>query len=127
MNIPGDDLSKGFARLEARDTTVEDPYALHRHKGLRSWWVYYNTWSVDGLPGMKREREHATLDSIHGAMIESGLKLTKSSTTSPALSSRELVILLLGLLLGIVGSLSVAQRSVSLSPFSYLSIRDWRL
>ena len=86
--------------------------------------MYYNTWSVDGLPGLKREQQRTTPKNIRGAMESSGLQLQDPHIRTTIVRMREASILVLGLFLGIAGTVLVFRSGIPVSSLSYTSIRD---
>ena len=94
----GNTINRYNSTLEARDSTVDDPYALHYEKGMKSWRVALNSWSLDGLPGLLRDRERATPDIMKGARDDSNLRIPlKPDQRRP---TREVTCLVVGLALG---------------------------
>lgn len=107
-------------RLERRDTEVEDPFTLHWETGLMSYWVKLNTWSIDGLPGLKQVMPRVTPADVKQAMAEFGLK--PSAPASKGRLAHELTIMLFGLILGML-LMSVVQRR-SQTTASLLRVGD---
>lgn len=102
----GDQLNQIAARMEARDSSAEDPYALHWEKGLLSYWVKINSWSIDGLPGMKQVMPRISREGIIEAMEEHGVRLPKGLSHGKL---HELSTILIGVLIGVL-LMSVLQR-----------------
>ncbi|PSS38039.1 hypothetical protein PHLCEN_2v124 [Hermanssonia centrifuga] len=65
----GDTHTKFAARLEERDSATDDPFSLPPDKGMMSYMVAMNTWSIDGLPGMMQNAERATKENIRKTMV----------------------------------------------------------
>ncbi|EKM54225.1 uncharacterized protein PHACADRAFT_257924 [Phanerochaete carnosa HHB-10118-sp] len=112
-------------RMEERDASVDDPYQLHHDKGLKSYWVRINSWSVDGLPGMKQCFSRMTPESIRQAMEQVGIKnptlsplaLPPPSQDSKGGKAHELTLLSIGLLLGAL-LMSAIQRRLQSAGFA---------
>ena len=77
------DLSVKF---ETADAGAEDPFSLGPDRGLSAYKVAWNTWSIDGLPGMKAFESRATKDGVVKMMNEHGLRPTLGPF-APRLSS----------------------------------------
>ena len=56
----------------------EDPYSLPAKKGLRSYWLHFNTWSIDGLPGFRQVSDRANKDLVRKVMSDVGLDYEKT-------------------------------------------------
>lgn len=89
---------------------AEDPYTV---KGLRSYTMEWNTWSVDGLPGVKVGAEKVSQERVKAVMASHGLGPSASPAVSTPRRSANtsilrfmqvspLVMLLLGILLGVL-------------------------
>jgi hypothetical protein len=113
----GDTLNKDNARKEAKDKSVEDPYAIDYNRGMKSWWVTLNSWSLDGLPGLMRDRERATAEIIKGARDDCGLKV-KPIKPHGRSAARDAAILVLGAILGTSITVSILQWRHLLPSFS---------
>ena len=92
-------------QLEGVDSMAEDPCAV---KGLMSYFLEWNTWSIDGLPGIKVNAEKVSREQIDSIMVRQGLGsslkirsdwLRRARQTSP-MNRPTLMTLLLGMLLG---------------------------
>lgn len=59
--------------LERNDNKTEDPFTLPAKKGLRSYWLHVNTWSIDGLPGFKQVANRVNKSIIESSMRDFGL------------------------------------------------------
>ncbi|KAI0802057.1 hypothetical protein BC629DRAFT_162982 [Irpex lacteus] len=70
-----DQLNKYFQRLEDKDASVDDPYSLHYENSFKNYMVTMNSWSIDGLPGLKFSNSRASDKLIRDTMIETGLEL----------------------------------------------------
>lgn len=86
--------------LEKQDMEVEDPYTLHWEKGIKSYWVKLNTWSIDGLPGLKHVMSRVTPQAIKQSMEEHGIK--QPAQLSRRVKGREATVLLIGVALGLL-------------------------
>lgn len=106
--------------MEARDSATEDPWTLPWQKGLMSYWVRINTWSIDGLPGLKQSMPRITAEAIRESMAEHGIKHA-TVTTSGKL--HEFCMMLIGLLLGIVLT-SVVQRGNRVASTPAICVGD---
>lgn len=95
----GDQLNKEAARMEARDAETEDPWTLPWQKGLMSYWVQINTWSVDGLPGLKQCMNRITPEGIRESAAEHGIKFEKPKAGGKL---QDVSMVLLGLVLGML-------------------------
>lgn len=71
----GDQLNKYFQRLEDKDASVDDPYSLHYESSFKNYMVTMNSWSIDGLPGLKFSNSRASDKLIRDTMVETGLEL----------------------------------------------------
>ena len=69
----GDVLNNWAATLEKNDKEAEDPFSLPMKKGLKSYWVHFNTWSIDGLSGFKQVSHKADKDIVQKVMTDVGL------------------------------------------------------
>ncbi|KAI0812688.1 hypothetical protein BC629DRAFT_1474848 [Irpex lacteus] len=105
-----DILDKWCDKLEKGDTTVEDPYTLDPERGFLSWLHNFNTWSVDGLPGLKSIRP-ASYETISSVMTKYGMtpppKSKKPNSHGGLLGSRGLhsvQMVLLGVGIGVLSS-----------------------
>lgn len=116
----GDQLNQIAARMEARDNSTEDPYALHWEKGLLSYWVKINSWSIDGLPGMKQVMPRISKEGIIEAMEEHGVHLPKG--LSPG-KLHELSTMLIGVFIGIL-LMSVLQRGTRVASAPSICVGD---
>ena len=105
--------------MEARDSATEDPWTLPWEKGLMSYWVKINTWSIDGLPGLKQSMPRITASGIKEAMAEHGIK----NTDRTGGKLRELSTMLIGLLLGIL-LMSVLQRGTRVASGPAICVGD---
>ena len=74
-----------------------------------SYWVKINTWSIDGLPGLKQSMPRITAEGIQQSMAEAGIKVRKQLKPGKL---QELSMLLVGLLLGIL-FMNMIQRRAS--------------
>lgn len=87
-----------MAIREKNDEKNPDPFSLPDTKGLQSYWVAKNTWSIDGLPGVRHIAHKATKQIVGQALKECGLSFEainqRGSTTDWP------VVLLIGVLLG---------------------------
>jgi len=101
------------SRFQDRDSTVDDPFKLHWQKGLMSYWVKINSWSIDGLPGLKQCMPRVTPKDVVKAMEEYGIvnKESLPVQVSKAGKANETTLLLIGLMLGAL-FMSVIQRRV---------------
>lgn len=99
---------------------VEDPYTLHWEKGIKSYWVKLNTWSIDGLPGLKLVMPRVTPQAIKQSMEEHGIK--RPAQVSGRAKAREVTRLLVGLMLGML-LIFVVQRGLQ-RPILRLCIGD---
>jgi len=99
-------MDKWAEKLEAGDAHTDDPYSLPFDRGFKQWLRTMNSWSIDGLPGMKLSND-ATSELIRQTMLRWGLD---PPTSSPRSTSSSAWMLLFGLLLGIVSS-ALAQKS----------------
>ena len=67
MLLPaGDTLKNWSATLEKNDMEAADPFALPMKKSLKNYWLHFNTWSMDGLPGFKQVASRANKGLIEG-------------------------------------------------------------
>ena len=57
-------------QLEGVDNMAEDPCSV---KGLMSYFLEWNTWSIDGLPGVKVNAEKVSKEQISSVMVRQGL------------------------------------------------------
>ncbi|PSS38040.1 hypothetical protein PHLCEN_2v125 [Hermanssonia centrifuga] len=75
-SVEGNALNDTMNYREVNDEHNDNPFALHHKKGLQSYWVFKNSWSIDGLPGLRRPHiaDRVTPDVIKSAMAECGLK-----------------------------------------------------
>lgn len=115
MDAAGDQLNKEAARAESRDDSAEDPYSLPITKpGMTMFQLLLNTWSVDGLPGLKHHHDKVTPEIVQKGMTVVGLKPPRAAHVTAG--AKELQMILVGLLLGVVTTLS-ALRAPSLLSF----------
>lgn len=80
---------------------------------MKKWWSTFNTWSIDGLPGMKRDAERYDPKGVREVMKNAGLKTLKPPSTKTTASRTkrgvgELNLVLFGVVLGVT-FMSVAQ------------------
>lgn len=106
-------LNKWSARLEEKDAETEDPWELHFEQSMKKWWSTFNTWSIDGLPGMKRDAERYDPEGVREVMKNAGLKTLEPPSTKTTASRTkrgvgELNLVLFGVVLGVT-FMSVAQ------------------
>ena len=73
IRCTGDQLTKYFQRLEDKDASVDDPYTLHYESSFRNYMVTMNSWSIDGLPGLKFSNNRASDELVRNTMVEAGL------------------------------------------------------
>ena len=69
-------MDKWCGMLEKGDRENEDPFSLSPYKSLKNYWLHYNTWSIDGLPGFRQMPEitaRANEDIVRKAMADTGL------------------------------------------------------
>ena len=62
--------------MERADREYEDPFSLSPKKSLKNYWLHFNTWSIDGLPGFRQMPEitaRANKDIIRKVMADTGL------------------------------------------------------
>lgn len=96
--------------LEGVDAMAEDPSTV---KGLRAYTLEWNTWSVDGLPGVKLGAEKVSKERVKAVMASHGLgpsaspgvsasRRWKSARMMRCVNLLPLVSLLLGMLLGVL-------------------------
>lgn len=97
---PGDVLKNWSVTLEKNDKEAEDPFALPSKKGLKSYWVHYNSWSMDGLPGFKGIEHKADKGLIHKVMAEVGLNPSETSVKRG--SSEWWMVFFVGIVLGVL-------------------------
>lgn len=80
---------------------------------MKKWWSTFNTWSIDGLPGLKRDAERYDPEGVREVMKGAGLKTLEPPGTK-TISSRtkrkvgEFNLVLFGVVLGVT-FMSVAQ------------------
>lgn len=123
--ILGDTLIKGSKLREENDEAAEDPYALHPLRGMKSWWVALNTWSMDGLPGMMTYKDRATPEIVQKILDLCGLKIKPIQSPATRHSTvRELCILIVGLLIGSSLTMMLLQGRSDLSTFN-VRIPSW--
>ncbi len=115
----GDTHTKFAARLEERDSATDDPFSLPPDKGMMSYMVAMNTWSIDGLPGMMQNAERATKENIRKTMVKYGLTPPGSRNLQfKWLQGERIGLVLVGIVLGIIVTILV---QLSSSP------KVWRL
>ena len=104
--------------MAARDAASDDPFLLPWERGLMSYWVRNNSWSIDGLPGLKQSVSRISAEDIQTAMKEVGIRLRGPLKMRKATASRshELSLLVVGLLLGML-FMAVLQRRAYVGPF----------
>lgn len=90
-------LKNWSATLEKNDNQAEDPYALPSKKGLKAYWLHFNTWSMDGLPGFKQVEHKANTSLVHKVMTDVGLDPSKTIASG---SLEKWSILVVGTVLG---------------------------
>jgi hypothetical protein len=96
--------------MEARDAEAEDPFTLPWEKGLKSYWAKINTWSVDGMPGLKQSAVRVTTTDIQKSMEEVGIKVRPPLRVTRS-KLQEMFTLVVGLLLGMF-IMQVRQRQI---------------
>ena len=93
-------------REEEDEAAPEDPekQALPVAKGLKYYWLSTNTWSVDGLPGMKSVEPLASAEIKKTTMEKSGLQaaVATQSSLTPGWVLGYILGLLMGMLLPMV-------------------------
>lgn len=105
-SIVGEQLNQEAKKMEVRDAALEDPYELPWNRGLKKYWVTINTWSIDGLPGLKRNLDKITPQGMRDAMHHAGLKNLEPPTgvfekaTAKGTKVQEIYMLVVGLVLG---------------------------
>ncbi|GJE92270.1 hypothetical protein PsYK624_084240 [Phanerochaete sordida] len=109
-------LNQVAARMEDKDAATEDPYTLHWEKGLLAYWVKINTWSIDGLPGLKQVLPRVTGDDVKQAMTEVGIKPPAQVLNMKGGKANELTVLLIGLMLGALLMSVIQRRLQGMSP-----------
>ncbi|KIP10940.1 hypothetical protein PHLGIDRAFT_64839 [Phlebiopsis gigantea 11061_1 CR5-6] len=92
-----DVLKNWSVTLEKNDSQAEDPYALPMKKGLKAYWLHFNTWSMDGLPGFKQVEHKANTGLVNKIMTDVGLDPSKMTNS---VSMEKWSILLVGAVLG---------------------------
>jgi hypothetical protein len=113
--FPGDVLNKFHETLEKNDKEADDPFSLPMKKGLKSYWVHFNTWSIDGLPGFKQVSSRANKGVIHGVMRDLGLD---PKVATRKVFSEWFVVLFVGMIIGfflatmVNGSVSSAAKNL---------------
>ena len=114
--IPGDVHTNFSVKLEKADADADDPFALGPTRSLKAYTVAWNTWSIDGLPGVKTDAERASREDIKKMMIKYGLPPPPEAGNISAAATRyglghgrlrAFLALLLGLLLGSVLTVAV--------------------
>lgn len=109
-SIPtGNTLTDWAHKREVIDTTDSSDSPLPPKKGLQYYWLSTNTWSIDGLPGMRRAASLATSDIIRTTMAEAGLPTTSSIKRAGA--ARWISVWLLGVIMGML-LLALMERGV---------------
>ncbi|GJE92271.1 hypothetical protein PsYK624_084250 [Phanerochaete sordida] len=73
-----DVLKNWSVTLEKNDREVEDPWSLHPKKSLKNYWLHFNTWSMDGLPGYKGVSDRANTALVRKVMSDVGLNYDNS-------------------------------------------------
>lgn len=115
--IAGDTHAKIATKLEKSDASVEDPYSLPPERGLKSYFLAWNTWSIDGLPGIKMGAERTTKEGIKKMMLEQGLT-DKAQALAASGANKSLdvyVAIILGILLGVAFTLASQRLNHSLA------------
>jgi hypothetical protein len=113
--FPGELLTKFAENLEKNDRKADDPFSLPMHKGLKSYWVHFNTWSMDGLPGFKQVSGRTNKGAIHSVMRDVGLN---PKTATRKVFSEWFVVLFVGVVIGfflataVNGNVSTAANSL---------------
>ena len=99
----GDTHTKVAEKLEAGDAKAEDPYSLPTERGLKSYTVAWNTWSIDGLPGVRQVAERMpTKETIRKKMIEEGIPAEELAIRLSNDRQQWVLLVLFGLILGVV-------------------------
>ena len=112
---------------ERNDVGTPDPFSLPDTKGLHSYWVAKNTWSLDGLPGVRHIAHKATKKIVGESLKECGLSFEainrRGSTTDWP------VVLVIGIALGLLLAIVVQNASgvLASSLTSYTCFRDYCL
>lgn len=68
-------LNDEFEKREEGDAATDDPHSLHFRKGLQSYWAAKNSWSLDGLPGVKSIRNNIRAERVDEVLR--GCRLTR--------------------------------------------------
>ncbi|KAI0339774.1 hypothetical protein BDW22DRAFT_1335620 [Trametopsis cervina] len=117
-----DALDKWSAKLEAGDAAAEDPHALHFERGFTSWLRTVNTWSIDGLPGMRHAAAKPEPEKIREVMVQWGLDPPKERERGGRGGGMHGVAMLaVGLVLGVASSYLV-QTGVVAARFTAQSL-----
>jgi len=105
------DLLKNWAEnAEKTDREHEDPFTLSPLRGLKSFWLHNNSWSMDGLPGYRQVSDRADEGFVRKAMSGVGLNYDNAHVARKGMSDWWLT-LSVGVGLGFV--LSTAVRPVT--------------
>ncbi|KAJ3528810.1 hypothetical protein NM688_g7943 [Phlebia brevispora] len=98
-------------QLEKVDATAEDPYAA---KGLKSYILDWNTWSIDGLPGVRTNASRVSRKQTRQFMAQHGLNPAKEGAGRGMRYARVVAFLalLLGVVLGMLLTVLVQENSV---------------
>ena len=111
--------------VDESETIPDSP--LPPQKGIKYYWVSTNSWSIDGLSGMKQVKPLASTDIIRTKMMECGLP-TSSLDTSRTFNW--ILVWLLGVMMG-MAFLTVTQKSGAIQnldiPQSARRLLDFRM
>ena len=73
MHYSGNTLNDNMSKREKNDEITEDPFSLPPAKGLHSYWAATNSWSLDGLPGVRSIAQMVRNDRVDETLSKSGL------------------------------------------------------
>ncbi|KAI0087798.1 hypothetical protein BDY19DRAFT_1049115 [Irpex rosettiformis] len=115
-----DQLNKYFQRLEDKDASVDDPFSLPYESGFRNYMVTMNSWSVDGLPGLKFSNNRASHELVRSTMVEAGLEPPTGHRQNQSEAERLHLyrsgwVFALGISIGILSTVMVKERKVLMS------------
>ncbi|EKM54258.1 uncharacterized protein PHACADRAFT_123163 [Phanerochaete carnosa HHB-10118-sp] len=96
-----DVLKNWSEKAEKTDSEHEDPFTLPPLRGLKSFWLHNNSWSMDGLPGYRPVSHKADESFVRKAMSDVGLNYDTAHVTRQRMSDWWLA-LSVGVGLGIV-------------------------
>lgn len=109
------DVLKNWATtLEKNDQEHEDPFSLIPQKSLKNYWLHFNTWSLDGLPGFKQISYRSNQALVRKVMTDVGLDYDSTFAVQRGSPDRWLV-LLIGVVLGFLLSTAVQGNVVSIA------------